>query len=247
MILAPLLLLVGARSGADTLNVFAAASLREAFTTIAASYEREQEGVKVNLNFAGSQVLAAQIDGGAPADVFASADQKNLDKIEYRVGSRKVFAKNRLAIVFRTGLPAIKSISDFAKVKRIVVADRTVPVGTYTETFLTKAAKHNGQRWLTEIRSKIVSYEQDVKAVLVKVKLGEADAGIVYSSDALTAGTSVVCVDVPPEFNVLAEYPAAVPKSAVNSKGGEEFIRFLLNKKSQDVLRANGFVSADLK
>lgn len=247
MILAPVLLLVGARSSADTLNVFAAASLREALTTIAATYERENDGVKVNLNFAGSQVLAAQIDGGAPADVFASADQKNLDKIEYRLKTRRVFAKNRLAIVFRTGLPASKSLSDFAKVKRIVVADRTVPVGTYTETFLSKAAKHHGQRWLTDIRSKIVSYEQDVKAVLVKVKLGEADAGIVYYSDALTAGTLVVYCDIPPQFNVLAEYPAAVPNRAGNPKGGEEFIRFLLTKDSQHVLRANGFVSSGLK
>ena len=240
MVLAAILL-GSVRLDTSTINVFAAASLREAFISIANSYEHHHPGVKINFNFAGSQVLAAQINGGAPADVFASADLANLEKVPSDRASRVIFAENKLAVVTSLNFE-IHSVKEIVRAERIVVADDSVPVGNYTNIFLEKAARSFGTAWVTDFKSKVVSKEQDVKSVLAKVKIGEADAGIVYVSDAVSAGKSVHAVSIPDSMTTFALYPAAVPSGAQNPAGGKDFIKYLLKASSQRILRAVGFL-----
>lgn len=238
MILVPLLAL---SLRVSTVNVFAAASLKESFTAIAARYEHAHPGVRVNLNFGGSQLLAAQINGGAPADVFASADETNLRKVRFVALTFNVFAANELILVGAKGF-TMRTVGDLANAKRIVVADDPVPAGHYTDQFLEKAGKQLGGGWLATVRARIVSKEQDVKAVLAKVRLGEADAGVVYVTDAKEAGNEVSKCCIPSSMNEVAEYVVAAPASASNPRGGHDFISFVLGKESQDILRADGFL-----
>jgi len=228
---------------ARTLNVFAAASLKEAFTQIAHNYEASHPGLTVRLNFAGSQTLAAQINQGAPADVFASAAEKNLDDIQFDKPSHRIFVLNKLEIAVRSGQPGIRTPRDLAKIPNLVVADPAVPVGHYTENFFGKAAGVYGSNWLAQIRSHIVSREDDVKAVLAKVILGEADAGIVYVSDVATARGKVVPVAIPDRLNETVSYHAAIPTSSQNKDDAKHFLKFVLSDASQAVLEHSGFVS----
>ena len=243
MIAAPLLLAIVTKTQTTNLNVFAAASLKEAFTTIAQNYEDTHPGVHINLNFAGSQLLAAQINGGAQADLFASADETNLDKIQFDKNTEKVFVKNRLVIVLRSDLQ-MNSLKDLPTVGRFVVADEAVPVGHYTSEFLQKTATQYGQPWLDQLQSKIVSKEQDVKAVLTKVELGEADAGVVYVSDAKTAKDKIGQLAIPEKFNEVATYPLAIPTSAADPKDAADFETFILSKQSQKIFENDGFLAA---
>ncbi len=225
-----------------TLNVFAAASLKEAFTTIAHRYETSHPGLTVTLSFGGSQALASQINQGAPADVFASAARKNLDDILHDKASERIFVQNRLEIAIRKGL-GVASIGDLDKVKDFVIADPAVPVGHYTESFFAKAAGVYGPSWLARLRSHVMSREQDVKAVLTKVELGEADAGIVYESDVTTANGRVESISIPANMNVIVDYPVAIPASAQSKDEAKHFIKFLLDSDSQRMLEQSGFVS----
>lgn len=226
-----------------SLTVFAAASLKESFTTIARRYEASHPGLTIKLNFAGSQTLAAQINHGAQADVFASAGAKNLDDIAYDKGSLRVFVLNKLEIAVRNGLGGVRSVRDLAKVQNLVVADPSVPVGRYTEAFFSKASKAYGLRWLAAVRSHVVSREVDVKAVLAKVKLGEADAGVVYVSDVATARGQVGEVPIPDDLNLIAEYPVGIPAAAANKEDAKHFIKSLMDDSSQALFARDGFVS----
>jgi len=228
---------------ARTLNVFAAASLKEAFTQISRDYESAHPGLTIRLSFAGSQTLAAQINQGAPADVFASAAERNLDDIQFDKGSHRLFVKNKLEIAVRLGLPGVRSVRDLSRVRNLVVADPAVPVGSYTDAFFNRAAGAYGSAWLAKIRAHIVSREQDVKAVLAKVELGEADAGIVYVSDAATAKGKVVAVPIPESQNQMVSYPVAIPSESKNKDDAKHFIKFLLSGESQRIFEHTGFVS----
>lgn len=228
-----------------TLNVSAAASLREALTTISKRYEAMHPGVRVRLNFGGSQTLASQINQGAPADVFASAAEKNLRDIRFEPDSYRIFAFNRLEIAVRKNLIGIRTVKDLAKAERLVVADPAVPVGAYTNAFLDSAGKAYGDSWLTAVRSKIVSRELDVKSVLAKVRLGEADAGIVYVSDVVSVKGQINEAPIPSAFNQTAEYPVAIPTFAENRDEGKRFIKFLLSSDSQLTLEQCGFTSPE--
>lgn len=237
-----LALILASRTEA-TLNVFAAASLKEAFTEIARRFESAHPGTRVRLNFGGSQLLAAQIGQGAPCDVFASADERNLDKVSFDPQSRRVFAENRLTVVVRTSYSGLTSLADLSKARRMVVADPSVPVGGYTQEFLDKAAHRFGQAWASGVRSHIVSKEQDVRAVLAKIVLGEGDAGVVYQSDARTALGNVRTIAVPDDLNVLARYPVAVPSRAPSANMAKDFVKFLFDPASQSALVSRGFLS----
>ena len=226
-----------------TLNVFAAASLKEAFTAIASDFEVGHPGISIKLNFAGSQTLAAQINQGAPADVFACAAVKNLKEIRYSKSSYRVFALNKLDIALRKGLTGISTLADLDKVQNFVVADRSVPVGAYTDAFFRRAATKYGSQWVDTLYSHIVSREADVKAVLAKVNLGEADAGVVYVSDVRTDKGQVVELPIPDAFNQVAEYPAAIPSGAQDPPDAMLFIKFLLQPSSQRTLERSGFIS----
>lgn len=239
--LAILPLLAMLHAHACTINVFAAASLKESFATIGRMFEARHPGVQVQLNFAGSQTLAAQINAGAPADVFASADERNLNLVQH--GTAKMFARNRLVIVVRKGLNGLRSAEQLTNAEKLVVADNAVPAGKYALEFMAKGAKRFGTGWLRSIQGHIVSREQDVRAVLAKVRLGEADAGIVYVSDAASGRGDVRIVNIPDALNVMAQYPAAVVDSAANRTGGEEFVSFLLSPAAQGILKNAGFIS----
>jgi len=226
-----------------TLNVYAAASLKEAFTVIGRGFEAANPGVHVSLNFAGSQTLAAQIKQGALADVFASASAKNLNDTAYEKASLRIFAKNRLEIAVRRGLRNVTNLNQVASLLNLVVADPAVPVGRYTDAFLTKAGAFYGSLWLRTFKYHIVSREQDVKAVLTKVQLGEGDAGVVYASDVATAKGKVTGIDIPDSLNQIAEYPITTLTFAEDKDDAKRFIKYVLSPESERVLEASGFVS----
>lgn len=213
---------------ARTLDVYAAASLKEAFVSLAKSFEKTHPDTKVNLSFAGSQTLAAQIAQGAPADVFASASAKNLKGIEFDPATKRVFATNRLVVV---GGPSFR---DLAKTERIVLAASAVPAGGYAEQALAAAGKKWGTAWLAAVQKRVVSRENDVRAVLAKVQLGEADAGIVYASDAKGQ-------PVPAPFQPRIEYPLVVLREAREPRLAKAFVALVLGKAGRQALVARGF------
>ena len=211
-----------------TLEVYAAASLREAFTDIVRSFEQVHPNVKVRLSFAGSQTLAAQIGNGAPADVFASASAKNLAGLAYDPSTRRVFATNRLVLI------GVKSLPALAQAQRVVLAAPAVPAGAYAARALAAAERRYGSAWLATVRLHVVSQENDVRSVLAKVKLGEADAGIVYASDA--HGTPL-----PQAFQPRIEYPIVVLKDAPQPQWARAFVSLLLSPTGRRCLKARGF------
>ncbi|RYG27076.1 molybdate ABC transporter substrate-binding protein [bacterium] len=224
-VLAPLALLL---SAPRTLEVYAAVSLREAFRGVARAFERTHPGVAVRLTFSGSQTLAAQIQNGAPADVFASAAPKNLRNLAYDPSSRRVFATNRLVLLGK------KDLRSLASARRIVLAAPFVPAGGYTGQALTQAGKRFGATWLASVRSHIVSQENDVRTVLAKFRLGEADAAIVYATDA--KGTPL-----PRPFQPRIEYPVVRLTEAPEPSLAKEFIGLLLSPVGKRCLKARGF------
>jgi len=223
-----------------TLTVFAAASLKESFTDIGRAFERAK-GVKVRFSFAGSQQLAAQIGAGAPADVFASADLANLQRVTVLSGTTTLFAENRLSVVVRRNGQALKDLRGLTSVGKLVLASPKVPAGVYARKMLDKASQRYGASWKNSVLDKVVSEEQDVRAVLTKVVLGEADAGIVYATDALSAGHQVRTVRVPPPLDVRASYFAAVPSRAGQPKWAKDFVSFLRSPEARKSLKARGF------
>ena len=218
----------GSSPSTATVTVFAASSLTEAFNAEAAAFEAENAGVKVRLNFGGSAALASQIEQGASADVFASADIANMNKVKL-LGSWRVFANNRLVIAVGAGNPQhIKSPADLADPKlAVVLCVAEVPCGSYARQALHDASVQVTPR----------SEEQDVKAVLGKVALGEADAGIVYATDARAAHLPDIAINGGPD----SAYPVGVPRGAREATLAKRFIDFLLGAKGQAVLTSYGF------
>jgi len=233
------------------LNVFAAASLTEPFSEIGKLFEAAHPGVSVMFNFAGSQQLAQQINEGAPADVFASANNKQMNVAiaagSVVSGSQQVFTKNRLVVVVPKDNPAgIEKLADLAKPGlKLVFAAREVPVGQYSQDFLDKASADHafGSTYQADVLANVVSYEDNVKAVLAKVALGEADGGIVYSSD-ISGGDAgkVGRLDIPDALNVIATYPIALVKGTRNPDLGQAFIDFVLSPQGQAVLAKYNFI-----
>jgi molybdate transport system substrate-binding protein len=221
---------------AGTINVFAAASLTAVFRDEGTAFQAKHPKATVQFNFAGSAALVSQINQGAPADVFASADKPNMDRVVAAAATGSPpqnFATNKLQIVVGSGNPkGIKGLADLANPGTVVVlCAPAVPCGNYANQSLTKAG----------VKVTAKSQEQDVNAVLSKVSLGEADAGIVYVTDVKAAGTRVQGVDIPDEQNVVASYPVATVKGGSNSAGGQAFIDFLLTPAGQGILASYGF------
>lgn len=242
----------GATSAAPvTLNVFAAASLQAAFTKIGTQFHAAHSNVTTTFNFAGSDALATQINQGAPADVFASANGAQMDVV-VKAGSvdgtqAKTFAHNRLVVVIPKNNPGqISTLQDLAKSgKKVVLAAKTVPVGGYALTFLTKASADPsfGSSYQANVLKNVVSYEADVKSVLAKVSLGEADAGIVYTTDAATAASTTSTLAIPDAFNVIATYPMGVVKASKNATVAQQFVDYVAGPDGQAVLAQYGFVA----
>jgi molybdate transport system substrate-binding protein len=223
----------GAGSPAE-IKVFAAASLTAAFNELGPRFTAANGGTKVTFNFAGSQALATQIQQGAPADVFASADVANMDKVKDLVGDPQVFASNVLQIVVEQGNPkGVKGLGDLANPDlKVVLAAPDVPAGRYAEQALDKVG----------ITVKPVSQEDNVKAVVTKVSLGEADAGIVYVTDVTAGGDEVEGVDIPAEQNVVATYPIATVKASTAQDQAQAFMDLVRSAEGQQVLNKYGFL-----
>jgi molybdate transport system substrate-binding protein len=237
-------------AGADpaSITVFAAASLHEAFTAAGPAFTKAT-GTAVTFSFAGSDSLEQQLAQGAPADVFASANESQMQKaVTAGIASDpKTFARNRLVIVVPKGNPAkIASAADLAKSGvKVVFAAPTVPVGAYTRAGLKKLDGRPGYApdFDAAVEKNVVSNELDVKAVATKISLGEGDAGVVYATDVAPLGTSVETIAFPPDSVAEATYPIAVVKTAPNAKGAQAFVDFILSPAGQAFLKARGFLS----
>ncbi|MEV0258547.1 molybdate ABC transporter substrate-binding protein [Streptomyces sp. NPDC050732] len=216
-----------------SLTVLAASSLTDVFATAEKAYEKEHPGTKLTISAAGSQELAAQVRQGAPADVLVTADTKTMDGLKGETGEPTVIARNRLVIATREGNPdKIKGLKDLGDSKlKVVLADDTVPVGRYSKQVLDKQG--------VDVRP--VSKEANVRSVLSKVELGEADAGIVYRTDAATAPGKVDAVEIPDGQNAVAAYPAATLKSSGHGEAAAAFVKWLSTPEAQKILRDAGF------
>src|SRR6185295_1979080 len=221
---------------AGSITVFAGSSLTDAFKKAGDQLKVKNPGTDFVFNFGSSSTLATQIINGAPADVFASADEANMQKIDdakLTESAPAIFVSNRLQIAVAAGNPKrITGLADLAKPGLIVVlAAPTVPAGKYALEALQKAG----------VTVKPASQEDDVRAVLNKVTLGEADAGIVYVTDVKSAGAKVAGVDIPEQHQVVARYPIAVVKEAKNPRLAKAYVDYLLSDDGQRLLAEFGF------
>lgn len=221
-----------------TVNVFAAASLTAAFRAVGHGFENAHPNIKVQFHFAGSSTLVQQIQQGAPADVFASADETTMQKLVESgaiAGAPEIFARNSLQIAVAPGNPKhIAALADFAKAGHtIALCGPTVPCGRYAAEAFGKAG----------VPAPAASQELEVQAVLSKVAMGEADAGIVYATDVRAAAGKVEGVNIPESSNVAARYPIAVVKGAPNAAAGGVFVDFILSSDGQQFLAGFGFQS----
>jgi molybdate transport system substrate-binding protein len=219
--------------------VFAASSLTESFTEMAKAFEADNSHIDVTLNFAGSGDLVTQISQGAPADLFVSADDANMKKLTdagEAAGDPVSIAKNTMEVIVEKGNPkGITGVADLARPDLIVVlcAD-TVPCGKSAATVLTNAGVTVSPK----------SLENKVKGVVTKVSVGEADAGIVYTSDVVAAKGSADGVAIPAEINVVNKYPMVLTKEAHNAAAAQAFADFVTSAAGQAILARYGFLPA---
>ncbi len=232
------------------LVVFAAASLTEAFKEIGTAFEAQNLGVKIMFNFAGSQTLRTQIEEGASADVFASANTDQMDLLVtdgmIAPDAPRIFLTNWLVVVLPPDNPAaIGQLQDLSKPGiKLVLAAADVPVGLYARQALEKMNGSLGADFKDKVLASIVSNEDNVKQVVAKVQLGEADAGIVFTSDAIAA-PDLKTIEIPSVFNVVADYPIAALKHSANPSLAIRFADYVLSPESQATLQKWGFQPVD--
>src|SRR5216684_990540 len=222
-----------------TVAVFAAASLTDAFNAVGSSFQGANAGVTMKFNFAGTPTLVAQIEQGAPADVFASADTTNMDKLTadgFTRDTSKVFAHNQLEIAVAPGNPkGITGLADLAKPGVIYITEApTVPAGKYSRQALASAG----------VKVTPKSLETSVTGVISKIETGDADAGIVYTTDVSAAGSKVSGVQIPAANNVIATYPMIAVKGTKYSDVASAFIEYVLSATGQSTLATFGFLPA---
>jgi molybdate transport system substrate-binding protein len=219
---------------------------------MAANIQKANPGAKLIFNFAGSPTLRTQLAQGARADVFASADEPNMQGAQLDgtiAGEPRIFARNLLVVITPASSPAgINTLADLAKPNiKLVLANQKVPVGNYSRQALTKMSADPafGSGFAASVVSNVVSEETNVKQVVSKVQLGEADAGIVYATDVTPAVHGAVkVIDIPAPFNVIAKYPIAAVKDARNAAGAHAFIEYVLSPAGQAALERYGFLVA---
>jgi molybdate transport system substrate-binding protein len=233
------------------LTVFAASSLTDAFEEIATNFEAQNTGIDVLYNFGGSSSLATQLLEGAPADVFASANNTQMDvaleggRIS---GTPATFVRNRLVLIVPADNPAnIRSLADLDTPGiDLVVAAEGVPVRDYTNTMLERlaASPAYGETYREAVIANIVSEEENVRQVTAKVALGEGEAGIVYSSDVTPdIADSVTALTIPNAANTVATYPIGITNDSSNPELAQAFVDYVLSDAGQDTLVSWGFIS----
>ena len=236
--------------GATVITVFAAASLTDAFEDIAREFESANPGIEVRLNFAGSQRLRSQLEFGASADVFASADAAQMDLVKDAgliAGAARPFAGSAMAVIVPVD-SRIQKVSEISNPGvKLVLAHESVPAGRYSRLLLARLSEPDaglGADFGDQTLANVASDETSVKFVEQKVVLGEADAGIVYRSGALTAIAtgSARELSLPPETNgVRALYPIAALSNSAVPDWGEKFVQFVLSRPARDIMASYGF------
>lgn len=225
--------------GGTTITVSAASSLTDAFQKVGNDFEAAHPGTAVRFNFDSSSALTTQIESGAPADVFASADTKNMTTLTDAgvvEGSPERFARNKLVIVVKPGNPSgVKTVADLANLDTVSMCGADVPCGKYAQQVLDTAQ--------VSIPKEHITRGQNAKATLTAVTAGDADAAIVYVTDARAAGDAVATIAIPTDVNVVADYPIAVVKASTHSKAASQFVDYVTSDTGQATLRSYGFLS----
>jgi molybdate transport system substrate-binding protein len=235
----------------SSLTVFAAASLTDAFLELGQAFQESNRGVQVVFNFAGSQRLALQLEQGARADVFAAADTQTMDRaVAEGLVSKdavRIFAHNQLTVILPAANPGeIESLKDLARPGlRLVLAAEAAPVGSYSRQALSRMETDPplGPGYAAAVLANMASEEENVKQVVAKVLLGEADAGMVYHTDITPANRDQLMeIPIPPHLNVQAEYPLAVLEAAVAPRLAASFREYVLSPSGQRILLRWGFM-----
>jgi molybdate transport system substrate-binding protein len=242
----------GKRVEAQQITVFAAASLTNAFTDIGAEIHRKNPGLEIRFNFAASQQLVFQLEQGARADVFSSADERWMTyAVEHSLvdGPPQVFAYNHLVVIVPKTNPArIARLADLARTgTKLVLAADVVPAGRYSRDILLNLSRlpAYGANFSTRVLANVVSNEETVKGVVSKVQLGEADAGIVYRTDVTQDLLRfVTMLPIPDAQNVLATYPVGTVKNSLEPGQAKAFIAYLLSEEGQRTLARHGFIGS---
>jgi len=238
-------------TGSTTLTVFAAASLTNAFEDLANAFEETHPAIDVVMSSGASQTLRTQIENGAQADVFASANREEMmalvDGGLVDEAGTPVFARNRLVVVLPSDNAAgLRDLHDLARQGlRLIIADPAVPAGKYTQRMFDSIAGDLewGEGFRDAVLANLVSQEESVRAVLAKVALGEADAGIVYVSDAASQ-PGLGRIELPAVHNPMAEYPLAALRASPHASAAGAFIEFVLSGSGQQILEGHGFLPA---
>jgi molybdate transport system substrate-binding protein len=236
------------------LVVFAAASLRESFEALARAFEARHANLRVRFNLAGSQELRFQLQQGAKADVFASADLASATALAQQglVDGPRIFARNLPVVIVPRGNPGgLKSFADLTRARRLVIGAPEVPIGRYTVAIFDRSAPIYGNAFTRTLEQHVASRELNVRQVLAKVALGEADAGIVYRTDAAAAHGSVEAIEIPAAINVVAEYALALVKATGQTAPAQsvasDWCDFVQSADGQAVLGQYGFRAGERK
>ncbi len=232
------------------ITVFAASSLTDAFNELGERFKTSNPNATVTFNFGASTQLFTQLDQGAQADIFASADQVQMDRARGAgriAGADVVFATNRLVVAAPGNNPgSVRGAADLARPGlRIVTTQPDVPIGTYTQAMLDRMSQsaQYGADFKDKVNANIVSHEANVRQIVSKVQLGEADAGVVYKSDVTPQVASQLAIfDIPDEYNTLASYPLALVRDGPNQAGAAAFAAFVLSPEGQAILERWNFV-----
>ena len=242
------LLLTATTSSAANLTVFAAASLTDAFTELGKAFDA-QSGNRTTFSFAGSQALRTQLENGAKADVYASANDAQYTPLVTKglVSPGQAFVRNKLTLIAPKSNPALQTLNDLTKPGlKLVIADKTVPVGDYTRRMLTAIDRTGtyGKDFSTRALKNVVSEETNVRQVALKVQLGEADAAVVYTTDVTpTLKPLVRVIALPTRFNQNASYPIGVVKGSASPDAAQAFVTYVRSAAGQSVLKKWGFLS----
>ena len=241
---------VSGQAPAQQLTIYAATSLTDAFESLSAAFIENQSDAEILLNFASSSTLAAQISAGAPADIFASANEKQMTLVidDGRINADDVaiFAHNQLVLILSVtsaaDVTAVEDLTDDSIL--LVLAARGTPIRAYTDAMFASHNSDFGDDFQDRVMRNLVSEESNVRQVVTRVALGEADAGIVYQSDVLgTVSDQLITIPIADQHNQLASYPIAPLSDSANPQLAAQFIDFILTEPAQAILRDAGFCS----